>query len=113
MTSADQKAERPPADLSGHSPRDSAYGLRLLFVLALFTAFAIVAGQWIRQSETRSRLAFGAARSENHALKVRQEALRAELFEVARRLAALEFGERRLPGHLPRQAWTDRGREST
>lgn len=103
LISAIQKAASPTASRSGQSPRGSVYGLRLALALALVAACALLAGSWLRLSEERNRLALGAARSENHALKVRQEALRSELFEASRRLEALELGERD----------PDRGRGST
>lgn len=103
MISAIKKAARPTAVRSGRPPRASAFRLRLALVLALVAAFTLLAGAWLRLSEERNRLALGAARSENHALKVRQDALRSELFEASRRLEALELGERD----------PDRGRGST
>ena len=63
-----------------------AVAIALLFTLQLAVA---------DNSGTRS--AVGAARHENGVLRMRQEALRAELFEVARRLEVLELG-RQTPG---------------
>lgn len=93
-----------PETRSRLSSRGAAGGMRLLFALAVL---AVGAGLWVHQGDARSRLALAAAWSENHALKLRQEALRAELLE------ALEPGRQPDLGRERRRWHSDQGRGST
>lgn len=84
-----------------------------LLVPGLFAALALAAGLQFEQHEGMRRCELAAARSENRALKVRQEVLRERLFEASRRLEALAPGTNPRP-HLERRgAAPPRGREST
>lgn len=72
-------------------------GHRHLLVLSAVAIALLITLQLAIAADSGTRSALGAARRENGSLRVRQEALRAELFEVARRLEVLELG-RQTPG---------------
>lgn len=87
--------------------------LRRLIAPGLFAALALVAGLWVERHEEHRRFEIDAARSENRALKVRQEALRRKLVEATRQLEALAPEAPTRPGRDRRGAGPAQGREST
>lgn len=87
--------------------------LRHLIAPGLLAVLALGAGLWVERHEEHRRFEIDAARSENRALKVRQEALRRKLVEATRQLEALAPEAPTRPGRDRRGAGPAQGREST